>query len=138
MTTERSKYNVPVVTSFFRYNASAMTASAVDFGIAIICKELLGVYYVLATFLGAISGGIVAFILGRNWTYLSKDERPEIQGLKYFLVWGGSIFLNTYGVYFFTEFIGVNEKFFAFTRVLTACLVGAFYNFPLQRYFVFK
>ena len=138
VTTEKPKYNVPVVTSFFRYNASAMTASAVDFGLAIFCKEILGIYYVLATFIGAISGGIVAFLLGRNWTYLSKEEKPQTQGLKYALVWCGSIFLNTYGVYFFTEFIGVDEKHFAFTRILTASIVGAFYNFPLQRYFVFK
>ena len=138
MTVKESTQNVPIVTSFFRYNASAMTASAFDFGITLFCKEILGLYYLLAVFLGALSGGVIAFTLGRNWTYLSKDEKPQTQGAKYLIIWVGSILLNTFGVYFMAEVLGLGEEHYIYWKVITATLVGALYNFPMQRYFVFK
>ncbi len=129
---------VPLMTSFFRYNAMAFTASAVDFTLLIFSREILGLYYVLAAFIGALSGGMVAFTLGRNWTYLSKEGKAHVQGLKYLITWAGSIFLNTYGVYFFSEVVGIGEEKYIISKILTASLVGVFYNFPIQRYFVFK
>lgn len=138
MISNQRTQNVPFYTSFLRYNATAMTASVCDFGTMIFLREVVGLYYVIATFFGALCGGTVAFVLGRNWTYLSKDEKPQVQGLRYFFVWGGNILLNTYGVYFFSEIVGFGEEQYIYSRVLTACLVGALYNFPLQRYFVFR
>ena len=138
MTAKQSTQNVPIVKSFFRYNASAMTASVFDFGITLFCKEILGIHYLVSVFLGALSGGIIAFTLGRNWTYLSKDEKPQTQGAKYLIIWVGSILLNTFGVYFIAEVLGFGEEHYIYWKVITATLVGAFYNFPMQRYFVFK
>ena len=138
MTAKGSTQKVPIVKSFFRYNASAMTASAFDFGITLLCKEVLGFHYLVSVFLGALSGGTIAFTLGRNWTYLSKNEKPQTQGAKYLVIWVGSILLNTFGVYFLAEIIGLGEEHYIYWKVITATLVGALYNFPMQRYFVFR
>jgi len=138
MTAKQSTQNVPVVTSFLRYNASALTASAVDFGLTIFCREILGIHYLVSVFIGALCGGIIAFTLGRNWTYLSKEAKPQVQGVKYLVIWAGSILLNTFGVYFLAEIIGLGEENYIYWKVITATFVGAFYNFPMQRYFVFK
>lgn len=136
MTAQRKAPNVPLVTSFFRYNATAITATVVDMSILILCQEIFQLDLRVSAFCGAFCGGLVAFLLGRNWTYLNKDGAVSAQGMKFLAVWGGSILLNTYGVYFFAEVINIGH--YTVAKILTASIVGAFYNFPMQRYFVFR
>lgn len=127
---------VPLITSFLRYNVSACTASICDFLMLIFFTEIIGIYYVIATFIGAVTGASVAFILGRNWTFFSKEGRVSSQGFRFFLVVSGSILINTIGVYFFTDVLLVPH--YTISKVMVAVLVGIFYNFPMQRYFVFR
>ena len=132
----KRKQSVPLITSFLRYNVSAGTATATDFLTLLFLKEVLGVYYVLATFIGACCGATVAFFLGRNWTFLNKEGKISSQGIKFLFVVAGSILLNTFGEYFFTDIAKIGHYMFA--RVVTAIIVGVSYNFPMQRYFVFR
>ena len=136
MISGKSKPRVPLITSFLRYNVSAGMATATDFLTLLFFKEVLGVYYVLATFIGACCGATVAFFLGRNWTFLNKEGKISSQGAKFIFVVCGSILLNTFGEYFFTDVLKIGHYMFA--RVVTAITVGLSYNFPMQRYFVFR
>jgi len=136
MTAETRTQNVPLLTSFFRYNATAITATICDMSILILCQEIFNLDLKLSAFFGAFCGGMVAFLLGRNWTYLNKESAVSSQGVKFLAVWGGSILLNTYGVYFFAEVINIGH--YTVAKIITASLVGALYNFPMQRYFVFR
>ncbi len=136
MTMNTSRFKVPLITSFLRYNVSASTASICDFLMLVFCSEILGIYYVISTFLGASTGATIAFVLGRNWTFISKDGKVSSQGLRFLFVVGGSIMLNTLGVWLFTEYFQVPH--YTISKVMVAVMVGVFYNFPMQRYFVFK
>ncbi len=131
-----SKQNVPFFKSLLRYNFSAGTATATDFSTLLFCKEVLGFNPVVGTFIGALGGATVAFFLGRNWTFLNKEGSMSAQSMRFILVVSGSILLNTFGEYIFTEVIDVGHYMVA--RVITAVLVGISYNFPMQRYFVFR
>lgn len=135
---QKSVHNVPFITSFIRYNAAALTASACDFGMTILCREIFGMHYLVSVFLGALCGGMVAFTMGRYWTYISTEEKPQIQGMRYVVIWGGSILMNTVGVYILADVLGLGEQHYLYWKIIVAVLVGAFYNFPMQRYFVFK
>lgn len=136
MASGKSKQNVPFFTSLLRYNLSAGTATATDFSTLLFCKEILGLDPVLGTFIGALFGATVAFFLGRNWTFLNTEGKMSKQSMRFILVVSGSILLNTFGEYIFTEVIEVGHYMLA--RVITAILVGISYNFPMQRYFVFR
>ncbi len=136
MSVTSKKPNVPFFISFSRYTVSAATATATDFSTLLIGKELFGLDPVTATFIGACCGAIVAFVLGRNWTFFNKEGRVSKQGIRFLLVVGGSILLNTFGEYIFTEVWVLSHYMIA--RVVTAILVGVTYNFPMQRYFVFN
>ncbi len=136
MISGKSKQNIPFFTSLLRYNLSAGTATATDFSTLLFCKEILGINPILGTFIGAIAGATVAFILGRNWTFLNREGKISTQTVRFLLVVSGSILLNTFGEYIFTEVIEVGHYMLA--RVITAVIVGISYNFPLQRYFVFR
>ncbi len=128
--------NVPLITSFFRYNAMAITATVCDMSILIFCQEILHLDLRASAFIGAFCGGAVAFLMGRNWTYINKEGQISSQGIKFLAVWGGSVLLNTFGVYFFAETLQVGH--YTIAKILTASMIGVLYNFPMQRYFVFR
>ena len=136
MNVKTKALNVPLFTSFYRYVLSAGTATTCDFSVLFLLTEIFDVYYVVSAFFGASSGATVAFLLGRNWTFLNKEGKISHQGLKFLMVVLGSIGLNTFGVYFFTEVIMLPH--YAVSKIVVAVMVGIFYNFTMQRYFVFR
>jgi len=136
MSSGRYKPRVPFVTSLLRYNISAATATATDYSVLALCTEIIGFDPVLSTFIGAIAGGTVAFLLGRNWTFLNKEGNISAQGLKFLVVVGGSILLNTFGMYIATKYLSLGHYMIA--RILVSVTIGVCYNFPMQRYFVFR
>lgn len=123
------------LTTFFRYNVVALIATVVDFSLFIFLSQVLNVWYVLATFVSAVTGGIVAFILKRNWAFVSKDKRMSSQVIKYIIVWGGSILLNTWGLYLMVEHTSLEH---VIAKVIVAVTVGIGFNYVLYKYFVFK
>lgn len=112
-----------------------MLATAVDFGVFFLLKDVFDVWYVTATAIGAFSGAVTNFILCRNWAFSSKEKKLVHQIGKYILVSTGSLMLNTLLVYLFTELFHLHENY---SRIITAVLVAITYNFTLQKYFVFK
>ncbi len=129
-------FKVPLITSFLRYNASAYTATLCDYLVFLLLRsEYVGIYYPIAKFIGGCVGATVAFTLGRNWTFKNKDVVITKQSLRFGAVVVGSILLNTVGIYLVTEGLHIDEKYSA---IIVAIFVGACYNFPMQRYFVFR
>lgn len=87
---------------FFKAMCSAQIASAADFATTLFLVNLCGLYYVSATFVGALAGGIVNCCINYKWVFSVSSSKSHI-ALKYLMVWGGSIFLNTGGTYLLTE-----------------------------------
>jgi putative flippase GtrA len=123
------------ITSFFRYNVIAGLATMTDFSIFIILSKKLAVWYVAATFVSAVFGGVVSFVLNRNWAFMSKNGKLSKQAVRYFLVWNGSIFLNTAGLYLIVETTHINE---IISKIMVAIIVGVGFNFLMYKYFIFK
>lgn len=121
--------------SFFRYNASAIIATTGDFLTLVFLTEVLYLWYLFSTVIGALVGACIAFALGRNWAFVSKEERKRVQAVRYTIVALGSLALNTLGVYFFTEVTGFP---YTISKVITAVIVGVGYNYTLSKYYIFK
>ena len=124
-----------IITSFFRYNIVAILATVVDFLVFILLTEVFEVWYVVATFISAISGGIAAFILNRNWAFMSRDGHLSQQAKKYFFVWGSSILLNTSGLYLLVENTNIDA---VISKIIVSVIVGLGFNFLMNKFFVFK
>lgn len=121
--------------TFIKAQAASLTATAVDFALTIVLKEFLGVGYLLASILGTLSGGVVNFLVNRSWVFKAKEGRIHFQAAKYVMVWLGNLVLVSGGVLVLTRYGGIN---YIVSKVTTSLLVGVFYNYVLQKRFVFK
>jgi putative flippase GtrA len=120
---------------FLKAQASSLISTGADFLFTFLVRELLGTWFVLASVMGTICGGIINFLLGRNWVFSSKERKAGEQLFKYMIVWLGSFLLNASGIYFFTEIIKLEVWI---SKVMVSLIVGIGYNYVLQKFFVFK
>ena len=97
--------------------------------------EILHVWYVISTACGAFAGALANFLLNRYWSFEAHDGAMHLQVKRYAVVSTGSLILNTAGVWAITEYFKIH---YAFSVVGVALLVGFFFNFPLQRGYVFR
>lgn len=123
------------IISFLKYQTAALIATAIDFAVFFLLKDVFHIWYVYATAIGALMGAAANFILCRNWAFSAREKKLVTQIGKYIMVSLGSLLLNTVLVYVITELFFIHENY---SRVLTAILVAVTYNFTLQKYFVFK
>ncbi len=133
---KKSGVQVPLVKSFFRWNASALTATAVDKAIEMLLHYQFGVDELIATPIGMTVGSIIAFFLGRNWTFISKDNKISNQGIKFLVIAIGNMSLNWLLVWALRDFIGIEDYYL--TSPIAGIIVGLLFSFPMQRYFVYK
>lgn len=121
--------------TFIKAQAASLTATVVDFSVTVMLKEWFGAWYLLASVLGTISGGLVNFSMNRRWVFSARDKKIHHQAVKYICVWGGNLLLVSAGVFFLTHYGGIS---YFVSKIAVSILVGFFYNYTLQKKFVFK
>jgi len=125
----------PLVTSFGRAQLSSLLATLADYGTLFLCTEVFHVWYVISTAVGALLGAVVNFMINRHWSFRASHGRISHQAFRYTVVSGGSLILNTGGVYLVTEFGRIH---YAISVVIVSILVGIFFNYPLHRHYVYR
>lgn len=118
-----------------RHQIASIISTAVDFGTMILAVELLGRSAVVATLAGALCGAITNFQLGRHWTFEARHEGAATQAVRYAIISGASAGLNALGEYGAHNVLGLN---YLAARGIVAVAVSLLWNFPMQRYFVFR
>lgn len=119
---------------FLKANAASLISSFFDYLITIIAVQFFEMNVVMASVSGNIFGGIINFSLGRRWVFSAKGSSRKGQAEKYILVWLGNILLNTCGMYLLTKTV-LN---YLVIKTGVSILVAVFYNYPLQKKFVFR
>ena len=77
------------------------------------------------------------------------DVKKRYVAIRYLIVWGGSIFLNTSGIYLMTELLKkiisfaefptyFADNIFIISKIVVSLLVGFFWNYNMHRFFVYK
>ena len=112
---------------FCKAQLSAWLASAVDFLVTISLVKFGSLFYLYATFIG---------------------KKVHV-AVKYLFVWGMSIMLNTWGTFALTEWVtGMGwmerlpayyaDNMFIVSKMLVAVTVAFFWNYSMQRTFVYR
>ena len=129
---------------FLKAQASSLLASTTDFVVFVLCRYFTRRYalvpedmvVVMSTMVGNIIGGVVNFLVNRNFVFYGANRAStQKQGLRYASVWTGNLLLNMGGVYLMAVVLGCNELF---SKVFVSLVVGFFYNYLLQKNFVFS
>jgi putative flippase GtrA len=118
--------------AFRRYALTSAAATLSDFTVASSLHRVGSKAWV-ATALGCLVGGGVAFALGRNWTFRAASSRPLPQLLRFGGVWASSALLNSCGVAAGVPLLGSFSA--AWLAVRASVYLG--WNYPLSRWFVF-
>lgn len=121
--------------TFIKYNAVAMTATTVDFLFLVFLTEVLGFWYLLSAIIGSTFGGIVAFMLERNWTFKKTNGVVRKQALRYLFIWLSSLLLNTVFLYLFVDIFEIQ---YILSRLIVAVLVSVTFNYFTHKYYIFK
>lgn len=118
-----------------RHQAASLVATAADFGAMMLLVELAHLRPALATLGGATFGALVNFTMGRLWVFGARGDAVASQGARYAIVSGGSALLNAAGEQLLAGFLRVP---YVAARVVVAIAVSVAWNFPLQKFFVFR
>ncbi len=125
--------------TFLKAQAAAITGSAADFLIYTVIFQLTAhtpTMIAMATAEGAVCGGTINFLIVRNWVFNEGQGKKHVQVMRYILVWAGSIVLNAAGMYLLIYY--TTNSYAISKRIFISVLVGVFYNYFLQKRFVFK
>lgn len=134
---------------FFKAQVSAQLASLVDFLVTILLVKIFAIFYLYATFIGSVAGGIVNCALNYGWVFHAGECKKTHVAVKYLFVWGGSILLNTWGTFGLTEWLTnmkwmdslpdyCTDNVFIPSKIIVAVSVAFFWNYQLQRIFVYR
>lgn len=121
--------------TFIKAQCSSIVSTIADFLITHIFTEALGIWYLISSSMGTISGGCVNFYLGQYWVFKTKNYKKFHQVKRYVIVWAGSMVLNLFGLYLFTE---IFKMHYMISKVLIAIIVGTSFNYYYQQSYVFK
>ena len=134
--------------TFLRSAVSSQCASWVDLGVGFALFAWLKFSPVWATAIGAVCGGIINCIINYKFTFHADNVDWKAVAVKYSLIWFASAVLNTVGtagVYYlikdwdWLETIGFKKDgYYAAARLFVSLMVSWFWNFPMQKYFVYS
>lgn len=127
--------NVSKRRTFLKAQFTSLAASGADYLVYALLYYGLSIWYLTASVSGLITGGIISFMMGRNWVFAKGRRSVKVQAVLYILVWYGSALLNTAGVYGVTELFHVDPTI---SKVLVSIAIGISYNYLLQKNLVFK
>ncbi|MDE6511031.1 MAG: GtrA family protein [Muribaculaceae bacterium] len=143
----KSKSLVP---TFLRSAVSSQASGWVDFIVGFVMFNWIFNQHLqwLATGIGVVAGGIVNCIICYKFTFRAENCSWEAVAVKYALVWIGNLILNSGGTqllyvifeeWHFLDDLGFTPLgYFTAARLIMSLLVSWFWNFLLQRNFVYR
>lgn len=128
------------ICTFAKAQLSAFLGGVVDYGIMILCTELLYIHYTISIVIGGVIGALANFTINRNWTFSIKETTEKsdhvfVQVVKFASMVGVSILLKSSGTFLLTE---VGRVDYRISRVLIDLVVSLGFNYTMQRYWIFK
>ena len=131
------------IKKFFKFGITGVLNTAADFAVYTLCLEVLKLNVKIAQPAGQVVAIVNSYLLNKNWTFRDQQARSKrekrgyynkTEMLKFLLVNGGSIIINTLGVYIFYDILGVNKYLCKIPIAFLTVIINYFGN----KLFVFK
>lgn len=121
--------------TFIKTNIASVFASFLDYLLTITLVQVFYADKVWAGIAGTVFGGIINFSLNRHWVFKTVRTNLNLQRKRYFITWSGNLIFNAAGLYCLINLINVQ---YMVAKIITSLIVALFYNYPLQKRYVFK
>jgi len=121
--------------TFLKAQTSAIGATLVDFIVTYLSVETVGITKEDARIVGLVIGGIINFLVNRKWVF-EKQNKVLIRLIRYTAVWAGNFVLNYVGYRWMLHTFP--HVYYWISMIIVATAVGVFYNYFMQKKFVFK
>jgi putative flippase GtrA len=118
----------------FRYFFSGGTAFVVDYAVLLVCKEYLGLHYLLATALGFSVGIIITYLFSIFWVFSKRRFRVKRTEFLLFSLIGIIGLLLT--VLFMWLFTGIAHFHYLISKIITVIIVFL-WNFAAKKRILF-
>lgn len=123
------------VGAFLKAQLSAFIGGMTDYLVMLACTELLHIHYTISIAIGGVIGAIVNFTINRYWSFHAAQQPVGRQLIRFCGMVAGSIFLKSSFTYLLTESLRLDYRI---SRICIELIVSLGFNFPLQKYWVFK
>lgn len=118
-----------------KHQLASVATTALDYLAMILLVSGAGLDPVRGTIIGATVGATSNFLLGRHFIYRARERGVPGQLARYALVAAISLFWNGFGEHLLAVQLGMQ---YIAARLVVGTMVSLVWNFPLQRYFVFR
>lgn len=144
------KHKVVHGTGVFMLLRSMITSqisTLVDYVVSFVLYSVAGLTAGFSAGIGGACGGITNCTVNYRFTFRMRQCSYWAIAVKFFLVWLGSMVLNAVGTQLFTNLLVNSQSVgsmmsddlcFTIARLSAGLIVSIFWNFMLQRYFVFR
>ncbi|MDD6494497.1 MAG: GtrA family protein [Prevotella sp.] len=133
---------------FGKAQISSMISTFADFVMTAAIFSIAA-HVVFSTAAGAVTGGVVNCIINYRWTFNGTTRSKRSVAMRYALVWIGSVILNTAGTEWGVKavnaicccYAGHTQTRLALVlavKAVTAILVAVFWNFLMQKHYVYR
>lgn len=137
-----------VVKEFGKAQVSSIVSTACDFTVTAVVFKIVE-HVVLSTASGAVAGGMVNCIINYLWTFKGSQRSKTGVAMRFFMVWMGSVLLNTFGTEYGVKAVthvsammgngcGQSLPIVLAVKATVAIAVAVFWNFTLQKFYVYK
>jgi putative flippase GtrA len=123
------------IRTFTKAQVASLVASGVDFSVAWLMVDVLQAPHIPGGVTGTICGGVTHFLISRNWAFSAQEKKWTGQLSRYIPVWIGNLVLNALGLWLLNIVVGWP---FWPAKLVTSIGIAVFYNYVLQKRFVFK
>lgn len=125
--------------TFSKAQVSAFIGGTIDYITMIIFTEIVHVHFTISIAIGGIVGAGINFFVNRIWSFKSEETTYQYRALQQLIMFLpvviGSIVLKSSGTYLLTLLTKLDYKL---TRLAADALVSVFFNYMLQKHWVFK
>jgi len=123
------------VYTFLRAQLSSFIGGMFDYALMVVLTEFGHIFYTVSIVLSGMFGAVINFSLNRYWAFKNRETPKRKQLRRFVFVVFGSIALKSSGTYLFTELLQLDYKI---SRLCVDAVVAVTFNFPMQKYWVFK
>ena len=121
--------------TFTKAQIASILATGVDFLVTFLLVQGAGTGIVPAGAAGTVCGGITHFLVSRGWVFQAREGKWQVQLTRYVMVWLGNLLLNVSVLFLLTHYTRMN---YLLAKVIIAVGMAVFYNYVLQKRYVFK